>query len=323
MTEKLEEELISKFANGPEIDPLTDVLTVLKLESFLSRRVEGFGPWALRFPAYRHMKFGGVLEGRRWLWLHGADEAIVLEEGDFYLITGGSPYCFASDPDARPQDGMKVMAKGLDTDGIVRFGKGTLRTVGIGGRFVLDEEASGILLSSLPPLIHLPGTSPHSQPLRAVLELLRYETATERPGHGAVGTNLCSIVLVNILRSYLAGDQRPEGWLGALNDPRIGRTMRLLHGDVARRWTIQELAANVGMSRTSFAERFRKMVGMAPLEYLTQWRMTIARKTLRHDDANLAVIAERIGYDSETSFSAAFKRMFGQSPGRYRMLHQS
>lgn len=323
MRSEHEEELVPAFPNGVEVDPLSDILAVLKLESFLSRRVEGFGPWALRFPAYRHMKFGGVLEGRRWLWLQGADEPTVLEEGDFYLITGGSPYCFASDPDARPQDGMKVMAKGLDADGIVRFGKGDIRTVGIGGRFVLDEEASSMLLSSLPPLIHLSGASPHSQPLRAVLEVLRYETATARPGHGAVGANLCSIALVNILRSYIAGEQRPEGWLGALNDPKIGRTMRLLHGDVSRRWTIQELASHVGMSRTSFAERFRKSVGMAPLEYLTQWRMTVARKTLRHDDANLAVIAEKIGYDSETSFSAAFKRMFGQSPGRYRMLHQS
>jgi AraC-like DNA-binding protein len=127
---------------------------------------------------------------------------------------------------------------------------------------------------------------------------------------------------VNILRAYLAGDERPRGWLGALSDQHIGAALRLMHGNVAQRWKVSDLASEVGMSRTSSAERFKSLVGMAPLEYLTRWRMTIARDALRREDANLATIAEAIGYESDMAFSLAFKRRFGSSPGRYRTRMQ-
>jgi AraC-like DNA-binding protein len=196
------------------------------------------------------------------------------------------------------------------------------RTVGTGGRFIFNDETSGLLLASLPPLIHVRGGLPQARALRSALDLIAFETEVARPGGTAIAAGLCSIVLVNILRTYLAGDERPRGWLGALADPQIGAALRLMHGNVARRWKVSDLANDVGMSRTSFAERFKNLVGMAPLEYLTHWRMTIARNALKRDNANLATIAETIGYESDTAFSLAFKRMFGSSPGRYRMRMQ-
>jgi len=90
-------------------------------------------------------------------------------------------------------------------------------------------------------------------------------------------------VLVNILRAYLAGDERPRGWLGALSDRHVGTALRLMHGDVAKRWKVSDLASEVGMSRTSFAERFKSLVGMAPLEYLVRWRMALARNALTRE----------------------------------------
>jgi AraC-like DNA-binding protein len=299
-------------------DPLSGVFTVLNVESFLSRRFEAAGSWALRFPQYSHMKFGCVIEGRRWVWIEGTTAPLLLEPGDFYLISSGTPYLFASDADAEPLDGLSVMKNYLQPDGVVRYGSGQERTVGVGGRFTLDEETSGFLLRSLPPLIHVRGTTPEARSLRSALDLLIYETEAVRPGNGAIGASLCRIVLVNILRAYIESGEKPEGWLGALADRRIGSAVGKMHQDVAHRWTLQKLANEVGMSRTSFAERFRRLVGMAPLEYLTMWRMTIARNALRGDRTNLANIAEKVGYDSETSFSAAFRRMFGKSPGRYR-----
>jgi AraC-like DNA-binding protein len=196
------------------------------------------------------------------------------------------------------------------------------RTVGTGGRFIFNDETSGLLLASLPPLIHVRGGLPQARALRSALDLIAFETEVARPGGTAIAAGLCSIVLVNILRTYLAGDERPRGWLGALADPQISAALRLMHGNVARRWKVSDLANDVGMSRTSFAERFKNLVGMAPLEYLTHWRMTIARNALKRDNANLATIAETIGYESDTAFSLAFKRMFGSSPGRYRMRMQ-
>jgi len=181
---------------------------------------------------------------------------------------------------------------------------------------------SGLLLTSLPPLIHIRGDLPQARALRSALDLITFETEAARMGGAAIGAGLCCIVLVNILRAYLAGDERPRGWLGALSDRHVGAALRLMHADVAKRWKVIDLASEVGMSRTSFAERFKSLVGMAPLEYLVRWRMTMARNALMREDANLATIAEAVGYESDTAFSLAFKRMFGSSPGRYRIQMQ-
>jgi AraC-like DNA-binding protein len=220
-------------------------------------------------------------------------------------------------------DGHKILAENRGPDGIVRFGSGAPRTVGAGGRFTFDDEMSSLLLSLLPQLIHIRRSSPHARSLRAVLELIRFETDETRPGAAAITGSLANIVLVNILRAYLASDSRPVGWLGALADPKIGRALGLMHGAVARRWKIEDLASLVGMSRTTFAERFKALVGVPPLDYLIRWRMTIARSALKSDHPGLASIATNIGYESETAFSQAFKRMYGVSPGRYRAQARS
>ena len=302
-----------------ESDPLSQVLSLLDVRSFLSRRLEASGSWALRFPEYRHVKFGGIIEGCRWLWIEGAKQPVRLEAGDFYLLSHGRPYCFASDVDAEPVDGIAFMQAHLKPDGVVHFDGGEGRTVGAGGRFTFSDETSGLLLTSLPPLIHIRGSLPHARPLRAALDLITFETEAIRPGGGATAAGLCSIVLVNILRAYLAGDERPQGWLGALSDRHIGAALNLMHGNIAQRWTVSDLASEVGMSRTAFAERFKKLVGVAPLNYLTHWRLMTARAALSREDGNLAAIAESIGYESDTAFSLAFKRAFGVSPGRYRV----
>jgi AraC-like DNA-binding protein len=147
---------------------------------------------------------------------------------------------------------------------------------------------------------------------------MRFETELARPGATAVAGSLANIVLVNILRAYLVSDSPPTGWLGALADPKIGRALGVMHGDTARRWKVEDLASEVGMSRTTFAERFKARVGLPPLEYLIRWRMTIARNALKADSESLSDIATAVGYESETAFSSAFKRVCGQSPGRYR-----
>jgi transcriptional regulator GlxA family with amidase domain len=190
--------------------------------------------------------------------------------------------------------------------------------VGAGGRFTFDDEMSSLLLALLPKFIHIRGALPQARSLQSALDLIRFETDQLRPGAAAIAGSLANIVLVNILRAYLASDARPVGWLGALADPQIGHALRLMHGEVAKRWKVVDLAACVGMSRTTFAERFKTAVGLPPLDYLIRWRMTVARAALKSDHESLAGIATHVGYESETAFSQAFKRMFGQSPGRYR-----
>ncbi|MGA7778926.1 MAG: AraC family transcriptional regulator [Paraburkholderia sp.] len=300
------------------MDPLSDVFSLLKVKSVLSARFEAAEPWALRFPAYRHIKFAGVIKGDRWVWIEGVTEPAKLEEGDFCLLTDGLPYCFASDPSVQAQDGEKVFASHLGADGIVRYGRGESRTISVGGLFEFDGDMSGLLLNLLPPLVLVPADSPDARSLSAALELIRAETESVRPGAAAMAGSIANIVLVNILRAHLAANPRSAGWLGALSDPRIGSALRMVHEEIARRWKVEELASKVGMSRTSFIERFKELVGLPPVEYLIRWRMTIAKDALKTGNNNLSSIAAAVGYASETTFSSTFKKMFGQSPSRYR-----
>jgi AraC-like DNA-binding protein len=305
------------------MDPLSDVFSLLKVKSVLSARLEAAEPWALRFAAYRHVKFVGVVKGDRWVWIEGVTAPAQMKAGDFCLLTDGLPYCFASDPNVMPDDGDWVMANNLGADGIVRYGRGEMHSMGVGGLFEFDGDMSGLLLNLLPPLVLVSAESPDARSLSVALELIRAETESVRPGAAAMAGSVANIVLVNILRAHLAANPKSAGWLGALADPRIGSALRMVHEDIARRWTIEELASTVGMSRTAFIERFKDRVGLPPVEYLIRWRMTLARDALKTGNDNLSNIAAAVGYASETTFSSTFKKMFGQSPSRYRMEARS
>lgn len=299
------------------MDPLSDVFHLLKVESVLSARIEVHGAWSLRFSAREHMKFGGVLEGSFWLWFEDGAPPVKLRAGDFYLLTQGQAYCAGSDPALTPVDGREVLATSRCADGIVRYGQSGEKVSAAGGRFAFDANTSELLLKSLPPVIHIPAASETALALRAVLDLLRFETETHRPGASVAAVSLANMVLVQVLREHLASGAHTPGWLGALADPKIGPALGLMHADVARRWKVDELAAAVAMSRTTFSERFRTLVGMTPIDYLTEWRIAKAGAALREGES-IASIAESIGYGSEAAFSSAFKRIVGQSPGRYR-----
>ncbi|SOE91986.1 transcriptional regulator, AraC family [Burkholderia sp. D7] len=302
------------------MDALSDVLSMLRVSSAISSRFEAQGAWAFRFPAYRHVKFGSVLSGRFHLWIEGEGSPLPIEEGDFYLLTNGLPFRSASDPARAPRDGPATYRSIRGADGVVRYnGEGEGEFVSLAsGRFVFENDVTEILLRQLPPLIHLRAADVGSHALSRVLDLLKWETSAAFPGGDVAKGSLATLVLVHALRAYLASTEQPEGWLGSLSDAKIGAALSMMHAKPGERWTVDSLASAVCMSRTAFAARFRRSVGSAPLEYLNQWRMTIARTALRRSEEPLVDIAARIGYLSDTAFSIAFKRWTGQSPGRYR-----
>lgn len=316
------------------MDPLSDVLSMITVSSTLSSRFEARGLWAFRYPHYAsHIKLGCVITGRLRMQVEVAGDAVLLEAGDFFLLTNGQPFLTSTEPPGPVQDGIQVGRDHRGADGVLRYtGQGaadepdgpdgptvTLAT----GRFTLDGEAGELLLRHLPPLIHLRASDPGTRPLAGLLDLMSWETAELRPGASIVRTNLAALVLVQALRVHLANAPQPEGWLGAMTDARIGQALSRMHGDIAQPWTVERLAQTAGMSRTAFAVRFKALTGSTPLDYLGGWRMTVARNALRHSDEGIARIAERIGYQSETAFSAAFKREIGESPGRFRTRARS
>lgn len=301
-------------------DPLTGVLTLLDLRCALSSRFEAGGRWALRFRTYRHAKVGAVLTGSCWLTADGVPP-LRLQAGDCYLLAGGRPYEIAGDLGTEPVDGHAVFERAASTS--VRYGEphGADRTVLIGGAVEFDDATGTLLLDSLPPTYRIGAQSAPAHVVRPMLRMLADEAAASRPGAVGMAENLTEILFIQALRALLTdeGDgQAVSGWLGALNDPQIGVALALMHRQAGRRWTVADLASEVGMSRSAFAARFRAMVGLPPLEYLMHWRIRAAGRTLRDGRRTVASVAAEWGYASESAFSNAFKRITGQPPARYR-----
>lgn len=301
------------------MDPLSDVFSLLKAQCVTSARMEVRGPRAMRFAGRRHIKFAGILEGAFWLWTEDGNPPLHLNTGDFYLLTRGQTYCTGSDPTLVPVDGRAVLAKYRDADGVVRYGQQGDKVSAAGGRFVFDAGAEDLLLKLLPPLVHVPAASAGAASLRALLELLRLETEAVRPGAAVVATNLANMVVMQSLRLHMASGIQLPGWLGALADAKIGEALRLLHADIARRWTVDELASSVAMSRTSFAERFKTLTGIPPLRYLIEWRMAVASAALKSNRRSISEVAESVGYGSAAAFSSGFFKVTGRRPGQYRV----
>ena len=301
-------------------DPLSEVFSLLDMRSAASARLAAGGAWALRFPAKPILKFNAVLRGQCWITLPG-ERPQLLDAGDTFLLANAPPFVLASEPREAAEDGARLFARARSNR--VRYGGDD--TVLLGGGFVFQAGNARLLLDTLPPFIRIPATDPAAAILRGTLQVLDDELGSGRIGAPLMTRCLADILLVQALRAYVSvhGADR-AGWIGALNDRRIGAALSLLHGDVGHAWKVGELAAAVGMSRSGFALRFKQLVGTPPLDYLTRWRMQLARDALRRDETSLASLAVKLGYASESAFGNAFKRVFGRSPKRYwaRSLRQ-
>lgn len=290
-------------------DPLSEVLAALGARSVRGTSLEASGDWALAFDGRGRLKFVGITRGRCWVILPDhAPEA--LAQGDVILLSN-TRYTVASDPSVEPVDGMALYEPpGRD---VVRIGTGG-ETVMIGGGSAFADGSASFVLEALPTFLRIEPTSPTAESVARTLEFLRSEVGNAQVGGALVAERLAEILVVEAIRAHVAtGALDGKGWIGALADRRIGAALRLMHGDVTRRWTASMLAAEVGMSRSAFTQRFAERVGQPPLAYLTRWRMVLARRRLR-EGATVAKVAAAVGYTSQSAFGHAFKRAFGHTP---------
>jgi AraC-like DNA-binding protein len=209
---------------------------------------------------------------------------------------------------------------------LIRYGGGGTPASVVAGCFTFASPESELLVKHLPPIIHLPASGPHSMPwFQATLQFIAAETAQDLPGSAAIVDRLAEVLFVQAMRSRIESsllDGSPS-WLRALADPQIGESLRLMHAQPGRAWTVPALARGVSMSRSAFAARFRRLVGETPLDHLTQWRMVRAAGMMREKRSmKLAAIASAVGYESESSFGKVFRRVMGVPPGRYRNRHE-
>jgi AraC-like DNA-binding protein len=255
------------------------------------------------------------------LLLDGA-EPRRLEAGDVVLLPHGHAHALADDPGTRAEPLLELIARHTTGPGHcpLTFGGDGERVTLICGYFTFSSSDVHPLLSVLPPLIIVHGEGGRARSwLESTLDLIADESVHDRPGGETLINRLTEALFIQVLRSHLAEDHDgSSSWLAGLRDPQIARALGLIHREPQRRWTIDDLAAAVAMSRSGFAARFRDLVGEPPLTYLTRWRMLVAATHLRDAGLTLPEIADRVGYQAEASFSKVFKRLWGVAPAAYR-----
>jgi len=299
------------------MDPLSNVLSLLKLSNYTFGGFDIGGDFSVQFPSHEGIKCYAVFSGRGWLAVEGVPAPVLMETGDCFLLATGRPFRVASDLSLPPEDGPGIYANRLQT-GTISVIDGGGNCLMVGGHFNLSGAPAKVLLNILPPIVHIRDEEDRAA-IRWALERMMRELREPRPGGFLIAQDLAYLMLIQALRLHLAkGVQSGVGWLFALADEQINRAITAMHDKPAHPWTLQELAKQAGMSRSSFAQKFKATVGEAAMEYLARWRMLLAGDKLTSSNAPVSEIAQSIGYQSESAFSAAFRRVMGCSPRQYR-----
>jgi len=292
-------------------DPLSEVIALLQPRAVFSRRISGAGRWGVRYSAFGEPSFCAVLEGSCRLTVDG-HRRLTLEAGDFVLLAATPGFTMSSlEPGRLERFDPQVTSRVL---GEVRHGtRGGRPDVRLlGGWFAFGSTDTALLMSLLPSLVHVRGV----ERLSTLVRLVGEEASERRAGRELVLTKLVEVLLIETLRAT-PGDDAPPGLLRGLADAGLAPAIRQMHSQLARSWTVALLARAAGLSRSAFFERFTRTVGLPPMEYLLGWRMAVAKDLLRREDVGLDEVAERVGYGSASTFSTAFSRHVGRSPGRF------
>lgn len=298
------------------MDPLDDVFAAMRLQSALYSRLLPRAPWGISFVKSDAIRFGFMISGRGWLSIEGQQRPIELRQGDGFLVQPNTLFSLVDAPTSPTRWCEEVFA---DCGGKDLFfgGEGEAAEI-LCGYFTFDSAGAEPLLSLLPPVVTIPADTARSPLLEATLKLLAIETVEQDLGSRIVVSRLADVLFVQAIRAHCQREQTQRGWIAALADAKLGAVVQRIHQDIAHPWSLQTLATEAGMSRSSFAAHFKTVTGETPGDYLTHWRMYRTRCFLRHPQLTLTNIADRVGYDSAITLGRAFKRFTGITPGEYR-----
>ena len=317
------------------MDVLSDVLMAVRLSGAVFFDVRAWPPFVTASPSSDVIRqllgegghvigFHVVTAGACWAEsLDTAGPAQELRTGQMVIYPGGDANLMLSSPGMRAEPDWPVYFRALRE----------LRPLTISVNPSVDDEPCRYvcgylacdalpfnpLLSSLPPLVREQVSRGSWEWMRNVLDAAVEASTTADAGREAMLAKLAELMFVEALRTYIAGlPEDARGWVAGLRDPQIGAALRVMHERPAYGWTLDRLAREVKMSRSSFSDRFTAYVGMAPMQYLTRWRLMLAARMLEEGNATVERVAAAVGYESEAAFSRAFKRYVGQTPGAWR-----
>jgi len=312
------------------MDLVSDILRDLRLQSAVLSTAEFREPWGFDKGAIGAAPFHIIVEGRCFLEAAGgppveltAGDLVVLPHGDRHALWSEASVPRASFKEvlaANGIDGTWTRSKRLEGLGRIRFGGTGALTRTITGVFTFQDRRRNPLIEALPPIIHVRGRMGRGPAwLEGSLDLLIEELTAARPGFQTIAERVADMVFVQAIRECIANTPaHGSGWLRGLTDPQIARALALVHERPGEPWTVASLGKAVALSRTVFANRFRALVGVSVMEYVTARRMHVAAGMLTASNEALAGIASEAGYQSEISFSKAFRRWAGVPPGQYR-----
>lgn len=327
----------SEFIDPTSGDPLSEVLQSIRLRSAYFFLWNPKWPYDTGVPngekfsdqllpgADQVISYHIVLEGPCWGCVEG-EPPMLLESGDIMLLPHGDAYVIGSEP--RPPNAddeapalafFEMLAAGKLPPVIEDGGDGPQQNRVICGFLGCDMKPFNPMLNTLPRILKVPALGSGSDPLSSMIDFALSESMQPQQGARCVLSRLSEVMFVEVIRRYLRSQQDAfPGWLGGLRDPVVGAALGCLHQEIGFPWTLENLALRVGSSRSTLADRFSNLVGIPPMQYLTQWRMQIAARKLADGAGKNFAIAQEVGYDSEASFSRAFKRVVGMSPSEWR-----
>lgn len=302
------------------MDVLSDVLSSIHLGGGVYFRCEMSTPWGMAMPRTDVAEFHVIVRGNCWLRIPEHREPIALQGGDVVAFLHGGAHALVDSPDGEARPAAEILeGQNIENFGPVKHGGGGSPASILCGYFEFDRNSLHPLVAALPPFIHLRGTGISEFAwLQTALNFMIHETLAAKPGAEAVVGRLAAVLFVQMVRAYIEQAESPPAMLAAIADKQIGAALALMHKDPSQGWTLDTLARGAGMSRSALALRFHQLVGHTPMQYLTMWRMQLARKLLTESALGTATVAERVGYQSEAAFSKAFKKAVGKGPGAYR-----
>lgn len=294
------------------MDALSAIVSLLRPQAIGAKIIHGAGRWAVRYPKFAQPSFALVLKGPCWLAADGF-AATTLETGDFVLFPAMPAFTLASDPRTKP----KLIKPNSSADNTEELFHGDARqkpaVTLLGGYFAFDPINAAMLLELLPKILHIHACGPAKGGVAPIVELIQREAREKRSGRALVLPRLIEVLLVEALRS-VQSDLKTTGLLAGLRDQKLALALHAIHTRTAHPWSLAMLAREAGMSRSSFAERFAKVIRMTPLNYLLHWRIAVAKNLLAREEKSVAEVAFAVGYESASGFSTAFTRETGQPP---------